>query len=86
MFKDNPRRRRRSFFARFVVGMAIAGVTGLVVFETVYETPIPLDQGTYLHHAGVVITGLLIGSGANPTHEAIRLLQEAKMLPSTQNI
>ncbi|HKY53215.1 MAG TPA: hypothetical protein VJM08_02865 [Anaerolineales bacterium] len=84
-FKDNPGRRLISLFAGSIVGMAIAGVIGLDIFEAVLGVPIPLDQGPYLPHAGVALTGLLMGLGASPTHEAIRLLQEVKKLRSAQN-
>ena len=85
-FKDNPGRRLISLFAGSIVGMAIAGAMGLDVFKAVLGTPIPLDQSPYLPHAGVAITGLLMGLGANPTHEAIRLLQEVKKFRTAQNI
>jgi hypothetical protein len=85
-FKDNPGRRLISLFAGSVVGMAISGVIGLDIFQAVLGTPIPLDQGLYLPHTGVALTGLLMGLGASPTHEAIRLLQEVKKLRKSQNI
>jgi hypothetical protein len=90
-FKDNPGRRLISLFAGSIAGLVIAGVIGLDVFQAVLQTPaaaqtVSAEQSTWLPSAGVAITGLLIGLGANPTHEAIRLLQELKKLRTSQNI
>ncbi len=85
-FKDNPGRRLISLFAGSVAGLIIAGAIGLDMFDAVLQAPISADQNTILPHLGVAITGVLIGLGANPTHEAIRLLQEMKKFRSAQNI
>ncbi len=84
-FRDNPGRRLISLFAGSLIGLATAGVIGLDIFEAVLGTSISLTQGFYLPHVGVAFTGLLMGLGASPTHEAIRLLQEMKKLRSAQN-
>ena len=85
-FKDNPGRRLISLFAGAIAGLVIAGAIGLDIFAAVLQAPISADQNTILPHVGVAITGLLIGLGANPTHEAIRLLQEMKKFRSAQNL
>ena len=85
-FKDNPGRRLISLFIGALAGLAIAGFTGLDVFQVVLEEPASSSQATLLPHIGVAITGLLMGLGANPTHEAIRLLQEIKNRRKTANV
>lgn len=85
-FKDNPGRRLISLFAGALVGLMIAGLTGLDVFQAVLQTSASSGQSAVLPHLGVAITGILMGLGANPTHEAIRLLQEVKNRRKIANV
>jgi hypothetical protein len=86
-FKDNPGRRLISLFAGSILGLVIAAVIGLDIFPAVFETGNSVQQSALLlPHTGVALTGLLMGLGANPTHEAIRLLQEIKKMRKAQNI
>lgn len=84
-FKDNPGRRLISLFAGAIAGMVIAGIVGLDIFQAVLQTGDPASSGGFLPHVGIAVTGLLMGLGANPTHEAIRLLQEVKNTRKTEN-
>jgi hypothetical protein len=84
-FKDNPGRRLISLFAGCLIGLVIAGVVGMDIFQAVLQTPITAEQSVLFPRAGVAVTGLLMGLGANPTHEAIRLLQEIKKQRKTEN-
>jgi hypothetical protein len=70
-FRDNPGRRLISLFVGALLGLVVAGAFGLDVFQAVLQTPHP-------HALNVVLTGLLIGLGSNPTHEVIRAIQEYK--------
>lgn len=85
-FKDNPGRRLISLFIGALAGLVVAGFTGLDIFQAILETPASSQQSAILPHVGVAITGLLMGLGANPTHEAIRLLQEIKNKRKTANV
>jgi hypothetical protein len=85
-FKDNPGRRLISLFTGALAGLLIAGFTGLDIFQAVFDTPASSRQSAILPHVGVAITGVLMGLGANPTHEAIRLLQEIKNKRKTANV
>jgi hypothetical protein len=70
-FKDNPGRRLISLYLGAILGLIVAGVFGLDLFKAVLENvkhPV-LD---------VVVTGIIIGLGSNPTHEVIRAVQEFK--------
>lgn len=77
-FKDNPGRRLISLFAGALAGMVIAGIVGLDLFQAVLQTEVSSQANGLLPHVGIAVTGLLMGLGANPTHEVIRLLQEFK--------
>jgi len=77
-FQDNPGRRLISLFAGALAGMIIAGTIGLDIFQAVLQTTDSVEPSKILPHVGTAITGLLMGLGANPTHEVIRLLQEIK--------
>jgi hypothetical protein len=76
-FKDNPGRRLISLYIGAILGLVVAGLYGLDVFQAVLETPAQEITGTLLD-VRVIITGLVIGLGSNPTHEVIRAVQEYK--------
>lgn len=73
-FKDNPGRRLLSIYLGMIIGLGIAGAFSLDVFQAVLETP----PGQSTAAARVILTGLIIGLGSNPTHEIIRAIQEYK--------
>jgi hypothetical protein len=85
-FKDNPGRRLISLFAGALVGMIIAGSMGLDVFQAALQTTDSTQTSNLLPNVGIAFTGLLMGFGANPTHEAIRLLQEIKKSRKAENL
>jgi hypothetical protein len=85
-FKENPGRRLISIFAGAGIGLLIAWSLGLDVFQAVLAAEATAIQGGTLFPAlGVAITGVVIGLGANPTHEVIRLIQEYKKSQKTAN-
>jgi hypothetical protein len=72
-FTDNPGRRMISLFVGATLGLVLAGVFGLDVFQSVMGTNVAgRDVGR------VILTGLMIGLGSSPTHEVIRSIQEYK--------
>lgn len=81
-FKDNPGRRVISMYAGAVMGVGVAGVFGLDLFQAVLE---PGPGGLPYQSLRVVLTGLVIGLGSNPTHEVIRAVQEYKKSQKAEN-
>lgn len=83
-FNENPGKRLVSIYAGMFVGVIVAGVTGLDLFQAVLEesTPALLSTGA---HWGVGFTGLLVGLGASPTHEVISILKNLKEKQKAQN-
>ena len=72
-FSDNPARRLASVCLGSGAGMFIAGLMGLNLFAAI------LGQNTRLAGlAGVLITGVIVGLGSNPTHEIVKSLQSYK--------
>jgi hypothetical protein len=81
-FKDNPGRRLISIYTGAVLGLIVAGVFGLDIFQAVLQ-PTPAQQLaqpiTHPFLVGrVILTGLAIGLGSNPTHEIIKAIQVYK--------
>ncbi len=76
-FKDNPGRRIISICVGGVIGIIVTTYLRLDLFQAL-ATPgtAPMAGGDAALH--IVLTGLVIGLGASPTHEVIRLVQEAK--------
>jgi hypothetical protein len=83
-FKDNPGRRMISIFLGAAIGVIVAGMFGLDVFNAVLEgvNTTTSSRPDKLH---VIFTGLLIGLGSNPTHEVIRAIQEYKKARKGEN-
>ncbi len=78
-FKDNPGRRLISIYAGAVIGLVVAGLFKLDIFQAVLQTPAgspPISQTAL--HLRVILTGLAIGLGSNPTHEIISAIQVFK--------
>lgn len=76
-FTDNPARKLASLAAGALLGLAVAGFMGLNLFLAALDKPSDLFAGV----GGIMLTGIIIGFGANPTHEVIKALQGRK--PST---
>jgi hypothetical protein len=81
-FKDNPGRRLISLYVGAMAGLAVAGIFGLDLFSAVMAEPSgeaaassPLTAHPKLN---IVLSGIIMGLGASPTHEVIRLVQEYK--------
>jgi hypothetical protein len=85
-FKDNPGRRLISIFIGSGIGLLVAWLLGLDVFRAVLAAPtVGIQREALFPALGVAITGMVIGLGANPTHEVIRLIQEYKKSQKTAN-
>jgi hypothetical protein len=74
-FKDNPGRRLVSLFLGVLAGLVIAGCLGLDLVTASLESNAPTGSRAAFN---IVVTGILIGLGSNPTHEVIRAIQEYK--------
>lgn len=79
-FKDNPGRRLISIFMGMILGLAVAGYFGLDLFQAI------LAQQTARKPGYIILTGLVMGLGASPTHEVIRVLQEYKKAKKGENL
>ena len=71
---DNLGRRFISLFIGMFLGSAIAGVFSLDLVQAIV-TP---QTGPLPAHIGTVLTGLVMGLGSSPTHEAIKVLEGLK--------
>jgi len=80
-FKDNPGRRLVSIYIGVTLGLAISGTFSLdVVNASLGNTS---SEPSVLN---VILTGILIGLGSNPTHEVIRAIQEFKKSQKGENV
>jgi hypothetical protein len=77
-FKDNPGRRLISIYMGSILGLILAGIFGLGVFQATLGS-VPYEK------LSIILTGLIIGLGSNPTHEVIRVIQEFKESRKGQN-
>ena len=77
-FKSNPGRRLMSLLMGTYLGYFVAAVWGLDLFQIVLGQPAAAWTFIGLPHPGIAVTGLVMGLGANPTHEVIRFLEETK--------
>jgi hypothetical protein len=84
-FKDNPGRRLISVYLGAFLGMMIAGVVGMDVFQATLSPEAvgaaqAAGQGAVrlFPYVGVAVTGLVIGFGSDPTHQVIEVLKEYK--------
>jgi len=77
-FKDNPARRLFSICLGSLIGVIIAGALGLDAVQATQGTPLPSYIIGIFPNAGTAVTGVVVGLGASPTHELIKMLQEAK--------
>ena len=73
-FKDNPAKKIISIILGAVVGLLVSGIVGLDLFAA---AGMPLgDKASMFPYVGVMLTGLVVGLGANPTHEVVRWVSE----------
>ncbi len=85
-FRDNPAKRLVSIYLGALLGVAVCGLLGLDLFHAVLDTSSQVRGfGTMAFHPGVAVTGLVVGLGAGPTHEVIRLLTEIKKIRRAEN-
>jgi hypothetical protein len=91
-FKDNPGRRLISVYLGAFLGMMIAGVVGMDVFQaTLSPEQVGAAQaagqsaGRLFPYVGVAVTGLVIGFGSDPTHQVIEVLKEYKKARKAEN-
>ncbi len=75
---DNLGRRFISLFAGMILGLVLTGVLRLDLVQAIFQSPIVANLLGLHFYWGVVLTGLVIGLGSNPTHEVIQVLQEFK--------
>jgi hypothetical protein len=69
-FPDNPARRLLSIYAGCLIGLGIAVVLRLDLFQS--------PSGTGTAALTTVLSGLVLGLGSNPTHEIIQAIQAFK--------
>ena len=79
-FKDNPGRRLISIYLGAILGLLVAGFFGLDVFAAATKSVTTVATGSVstCPRFMVLLTGVIIGLGSNPTHEVIRAVQEFK--------
>lgn len=80
-FKENPAKKIISIMIGTFAGLVIAGVAGLDLFQAAGlplgpTTPEAIKAAAF-PYLGVMLTGLVVGLGANPTHEIIGYVSEA---------
>ncbi len=76
-FDDNPARKLASLSFGVSAGMLVAAVLGTNMFSAILDNADDLRlalDGT----VGVLVTGIVIGLGSNPTHEAIKALERRR--------
>jgi hypothetical protein len=89
-FKDNPAKKMISVFVGSFIGLVVAGFAGLDLFAAA-GAPLSI-QGvhiggtTWFPYFGVALTGLVLGLGANPTHEVVKYVSESAKARRTDNI
>ena len=75
--RENPGKQLLSIWAGTSIGMVVATALGIDVFAAILG-PETVDVSGVQDPLGIVITGAVIGLGAGPTHELVRVLQEVK--------
>lgn len=76
-YRDNPARRLASLLIGSILGLLVAGMSQLNLFVATLSDDGALD-GPLGGALGVVITGIVLGFGASPTHEIVKGLQRYK--------
>ncbi|MDQ5825487.1 MAG: hypothetical protein M3441_14940, partial [Chloroflexota bacterium] len=79
---DNPARKIIGIFIGAAIGIVIAALFGLDIFWSILGSETVFTFGdaprALTLHVGVALSGIIIGLGADPTHQVIRLLEEKK--------
>jgi hypothetical protein len=75
---DNPGRRILSIYFGALLGLVVALVLGLDMFNATLGTLLETTLLGVTFKFGVTATGVIMGLGSNPTHEAIKVLQSIK--------
>jgi len=70
--QSNPGRRIIGMLAGTILGMIICAILDVDMLNAIFGMTYSGFQ------VGIVATGILVGLGADPTHQVIRLLEEAK--------
>lgn len=76
-YRDNPARRLASLLIGSILGLVVAGMAQLNLFVATLSDDGALD-GPLGGPLGVVLTGVVLGFGASPTHEIVKGLQRYK--------
>lgn len=77
-FADNPARKVASLLLGMSAGVVVTGALGLNMVVSVLGSGAAAGLGLLDGRLGVLVTGLVVGLGANPTHEAIKALSRLK--------
>jgi hypothetical protein len=75
---DNPSRRIASLLFSSALGMLVAGMVGVNLFEGILQQSQGPAEAILFGKLGVVVTGVVVGLGSGPTHEVIKGLQRYK--------
>lgn len=70
--QSNPGRRTIGMLAGTILGMIICAMLNVDMLNAIFGATYSRFQ------LGIVATGILVGLGADPTHQVIRLLEESK--------
>lgn len=74
-FDDNPARKIASLCLGAALGLVVTALLGLNMFVALLEGDV---AGQLAGLTGILLTGVVVGLGANPTHEVIKALQRRK--------
>lgn len=77
---DNLGRRFISLFIGTLLGFGVAGIFGLDLMQAILTSALSGQPSAepLPHHLGIVLTGLVMGLGSSPTHEALKVVQALK--------
>jgi hypothetical protein len=89
-FKDNPAKKIISIMLGAAAGLIVSGIVGLDLFAAAGMPLGPTEPGAIAGSAfpyiGVMLTGLVVGLGANPTHEVVRWVSESAKSRRASNL
>ncbi|MEM9891829.1 MAG: hypothetical protein AAF962_13270 [Actinomycetota bacterium] len=77
-YRDNPARRLASLLIGSILGLVVAGLSQLNLFVATLSDDGGTLDGPLGGPLGVVVTGIVLGFGASPTHEIVKGLQRYK--------
>jgi hypothetical protein len=73
-FQTNPARRIASLMLGASLGLLTAAFMGINIFAAILDP----NSGALSGRLGVLLSGVILGLGANPTHEVIKALERYK--------